>query len=201
MQTLVERVLEQAVVRALDDAETQVVRMSHRVEPRAVGGLPVHELESSSWGGGAAQNGQVVDRVDRLDVYHLRTAEVVDALGDVAIGVEHELRDDVVIRHHAAGMIGEETRADHGLGARPLLGHADLDDRVRKAPEDGLGRRRGPCAGPAPQDRDEQHEKPQVCRRPRARDDNPWPRAPHGPADTRFARASRTNGLAHLAWP
>jgi len=80
VEPLVERVLEQPVVRSLDDAQAEVERVAHRVQAGALDRGRPGERDHHARARRPAYDREVVDRIDSLEAHRLGPALPVDAL-------------------------------------------------------------------------------------------------------------------------
>jgi hypothetical protein len=145
VDALVVALVDEAVVRPLDDGEAEVEGIAHRVDPLAFREFPFErarvEIEVGNGALGDPHDGEVVRDVDREEAERSLRAvgrEVFEAIGP---GIEREPRDHVVVRDRIAVGAHDEPRADRGLPACRLQQRADLEDAGLRHLEDALGGR------------------------------------------------------------
>jgi len=101
-------VVEEAVVRALDDGQAEVERIAERVEARALRGMHGGAAQWRTDGPFGGDDGDVVHDVDRLQRDRNHRPVAPHGFGAVAVGVIHQLRDNMVVGDDVLRITGGE---------------------------------------------------------------------------------------------
>ena len=145
MHALVIGVLDQAVVGAFDDGEAEIERVAHREQALAfgqAGRLSCDEFEEPSVALVEPHDGEVVGEIDGKQLDPAATAVGGGVFQQIGLGLERDLRDDMIIGDGEAVGTNQKPRADRGLPSRPGDDRSDLQQPRRRGGKDLLGRRR-----------------------------------------------------------
>ncbi len=112
MDAVVEGVLQQAVVRALHDAQPQIGGVAEGVQPQPLLDPGLGEVEVVSRSFPAGQHRQVMDHVQRHDPCAPHRPGRIDQIGPVALRLADQLGDHVIVGDHVPLRPDEEAGAD-----------------------------------------------------------------------------------------
>jgi hypothetical protein len=117
MHFRVERVLQKAIVRSLDDSQAEILWMAQRIEPRALRHGCGFEAEETFDRPIGAQHGEIIDHIKSQYRGLCDLAGWRADVDPVAIRRMNQLRDHVIIGDNLAPLVGEKPAADRRFGA------------------------------------------------------------------------------------